>query len=122
MTVALVLVGGALGAPLRYLTDLLVRSRLDSLLPWGTWCVNVAGSFALGVVAAAVSLNGAPGWLLTLLGTGLCGSLTTFSTFGYETLRLVEEGFWRAAALYVGISLSVGLLACAAGWQVVAVQ
>jgi CrcB protein len=122
MTVALVLVGGALGAPLRYLTDLLVRSRVDSLLPWGTWCVNVAGSFVLGVVAAAVSLNGAPGWLSTLVGTGLCGSLTTFSTFGYETLRLVEEGFWRTAGLYLVVSLSVGLLACAAGWAVVAVQ
>ena len=122
MTVALVLVGGALGAPLRYLTDLLVRSRVDSLLPWGTWCVNMVGSFVLGVVAAAVTLHGAPGWLSTLVGTGLCGSLTTFSTFGYETLRLLDDGFWRAAASYVALSLSAGLLACAAGWAVVAVQ
>ncbi|MDX6300580.1 MAG: fluoride exporter [Nocardioidaceae bacterium] len=122
MTVALVLVGGAVGAPLRYLTDLLVRSRVDSPVPWGTWWVNMVGSFLLGVVAAAVSLHGAPGWLLTLVGTGFCGSLTTFSTFGYETLRLLEDGAWRAAWVNVVLSLSVGLLSCAAGWAVVAVQ
>jgi CrcB protein len=122
MTVALVLVGGAVGAPLRYLTDLLVRSRVDSPVPWGTWWVNMVGSFLLGVVAAAVDLHGAPGWLLTLVGTGFCGSLTTFSTFGYETLRLLEDGAWRAAWVNVVLSLSVGLLSCAAGWAVVAVQ
>jgi fluoride exporter len=122
VTVVLVLVGGAVGAPVRYLADVLVRSRVDGLLPWGTWCVNVVGSFLLGVVAAAVDLHGAPGWLLTLVGTGFCGSLTTFSTFGYDTLRLLEEGSSRAAALYVVLSLSVGLLSCAAGWAVVAVQ
>jgi CrcB protein len=122
MTVALVLVGGAVGAPLRYLTDLLVRSRVQSLVPWGTWSVNMVGSFLLGAVAAAVELHGAPGWLLTLVGTGFCGSLTTFSTFGYETLRLLEDGSWRVASLNVVLSLSVGLLSCAAGWAVVAVQ
>jgi fluoride exporter len=122
VTVVLVLVGGAVGAPVRYLADVFVRSRVDSLLPWGTWCVNVVGSFLLGVVAAAVDLHGAPGWLLTLVGTGFCGSLTTFSTFGYDTLRLLEEGSSRAAALNVVLSLSVGLLSCAAGWAVVAVQ
>lgn len=122
MTVVLVLVGGALGAPLRYLTDLLLRSRVDGLFPWGTWCVNMVGSFVLGVVAASVTVHSAPGWLLTLVGTGFCGSLTTFSTFGYETLRLVEDGTWRAAGLNVVLSLSVGLLSCTAGWALIAVQ
>jgi CrcB protein len=82
----------------------------------------MVGSFLLGVVTAAVDLHGAPGWLLTLVGTGFCGSLTTFSTFGYETLRLLEDGSWRVASLNVVLSLSVGLLSCAAGWAVVAVQ
>jgi CrcB protein len=119
VTVALVLIGGALGAPLRYLTDLVVQARHDSVLPWGTFTVNVAGSLILGGVASAVVHGGAPGWLLTLVGTGFCGALTTFSTFGFETVRLVEDGSWLEAGLNVGLSLAVGLLACAGGWALV---
>lgn len=120
MTVALVLVGGALGAPIRYLTDLFIQSRHDSVLPWGTFVVNVTGSLVLGGVAAAVTQAGAPAWVLTLVGTGFCGALTTFSTFGFETLRLVEDGSWTEALLNVCGSLVVGLLACAGGWALVA--
>lgn len=119
MTVVLVVLGGAVGAPLRYLTDLFVGSRHDSVLPWGTFAVNVTGSFLLGVTAAAVRLGQAPDWVLVLIGTGLCGALTTFSTFSFETVRLVEEGSWLAAGLNAAASLLVGLLACAAGWFLV---
>jgi CrcB protein len=113
---ALVVVAGALvGAPLRYVTELELRRRLESAFPWGTLVVNVVGSAVLGVVAGAVSV-GAPQWLATGVGTGLCGALTTFSTFSYESVRLAEDGAARTAALYVGASLAVGLAACAAGW------
>ena len=115
MTVLLVLVGGAVGAPLRYLTDVTVQRLHGTAFPWGTWTVNVAGSFVLGVVVAS-----GPGWLVTLAGTGFCGALTTFSTFGYETVRLVEDGAWLAASLNVVASLAVGLAACALAWWVVA--
>jgi CrcB protein len=114
-TALLVVAGGAVGAPARYLTDLLVQSRHDSVFPWGTFTVNVAGSFVLGLIAAAVG-GGAPGWLLTLAGTGFCGALTTFSTFGFETLRLVEEGSGVEAGLNVIVSVLVGFVACSAGW------
>jgi CrcB protein len=120
VTVALVLLGGALGAPLRYLTDLVIQSRHDSVLPWGTLTVNVVGSLVLGLVAGAVAGGGAPEWLLTLVGTGFCGALTTFSTFGFETVRLVEDGSWTEALLNVSLSLTVGFLACAGGWALVA--
>ena len=120
MTVVLVLLGGALGAPLRYVTDLLVQSRHDGVFPWGTFTVNVLGSLVLGATAAAVTLHGAPGWVLTLVGTGLCGALTTFSTFGFETVRLVEDGSWLEAGLNAVAGLAVGLGACALGWWVVA--
>jgi CrcB protein len=120
MTVVLVLIGGALGAPLRYLTDLLVQSRHDSVLPWGTLSVNVSGSLVLGATAAAVSTHGAPGWVLTLVGTGFCGALTTFSTFGFETVRLVEDGSWSEALANVALSIAACLGACAAGWALVA--
>ena len=119
MTVLLVLVGGAVGAPLRYLADLAVQRRHDSVFPWGTFAVNVVGSFVLGAVAAAVFVAGAPSWVLTLVGTGLCGALTTFSTFGFETVRLLEEGSARTALLNVVGSVLAGLLACVAGWAAV---
>lgn len=115
MTLVLVLIGGALGAPVRYLVDRWVSARHDSVLPWGTFTVNMAGSFILGVIAAIV-VRGGPGWLLTVAGTGFCGALTTFSTFGYETMRLVEDGAWRQAAGTVIGSVTVGMGAVIAGW------
>jgi CrcB protein len=120
VTVLLVIVGGAVGAPLRYLADLFVQSRHDSVFPWGTLTVNVVGSLVLGGVAARVADGTTPTWLLTLVGTGFCGALTTFSTFGYETVRLVEDGSLLEAAGNVLVSLVVGLGACAAGWALVA--
>jgi fluoride exporter len=111
----LVAVGGALGAPLRYVTDLVVSSLHDTVFPWGTCAVNVAGSLVLGVVAALVAA-GAPSWLGTFVGTGICGGLTTFSSFGYETVRLAEDGAVGAAALNVVGSLAAGLVACLAGY------
>lgn len=120
MTIVLVLLGGAVGAPLRYLTDLFIQSRHDSVFPWGTFSVNVVGGFVLGVVAGAVSLADAPVWLLTLVGTGFCGALTTFSTFTFETVRLLEEGSLLEGLLNTTVSLVVGLASCAGGWAIVA--
>ena len=114
------LVGGAIGAPLRYLTDLFVQSRHDSVFPWGTFAVNVVGSLVLGATAGAVATTDGPAWVLTLVGTGFCGALTTFSTFGFETVRLVEDGSLLEAALNVGASLVVGMAACVAGWSLAA--
>jgi CrcB protein len=118
MTVLLVLIGGALGAPVRYVVDLMVQSRHDSVLPWGTFLVNAAGSLVLGATAGAVAAAGGPHWLLTLVGTGFCGALTTFSTFSFETVRLAEEGALGAAVVNVAGSVLVGAVACAAGWSV----
>jgi CrcB protein len=112
VTVLLVLIGGALGAPARYLTDLAIQRSHGTAYPWGTWTVNVVGSFLLGVLLAA-----APAWLLTVAGTGFCGALTTFSTFGYETIRLYEEGETVGAIVNVVGSLAAGLAAAALGWS-----
>lgn len=120
MTMLLVLVGGALGASLRYLTDLFITSRHISAFPWGTVTVNVVGSLILGLTSGAVSATDSPAWLLTLVGTGFCGALTTFSTFGFETVRLVELGALRTAALNVGASLVAGMLAFLAAWELAA--
>jgi len=116
----MVLVGGALGAPLRYLVDLAVQSRHDSVFPWGTFLVNVVGSLVLGAVAAVAATTATPEWLLPLVGIGVCGALTTFSTLGFETVRLLEEGSLLTAALNSLGSLAVGLGACAGGYAAVA--
>jgi CrcB protein len=114
VTVAVVL-GGAVGAPLRYLTDLLVQVRRDSMLPWGTLSVNVVGSLTLGPLVSAVVNAGAP----TLAGTGFRDALTTSSTFWFESVWLIEDGSWLEALVNVSLSLGVGLLACAGGWTLV---
>lgn len=119
MTAALVLLGGALGAPLRYLTDLMVQTRHDTFFPWGTFSVNVFGSLVLGVTAASVSIGGAPAWVQVLVGTGFCGALTTFSTFGFETYRLIEDGSWLEAGVNVLASLVAGAVAYLLGWGMV---
>lgn len=108
MSWLLVFLGGALGAPLRYLTDRAVRARHDALFPWGTLCANVAGCLVLGLLTGA-AVAGAAGETLQLwLGTGLCGALTTYSTFSYETLRLAETG----ARLLAGLNVAVSVLTC----------
>lgn len=114
MTVLMVLLGGAVGAPARYLTDLVVQSRHDSKLPWGTFTVNMAGSFVLGLVAGAAPAA----WISSLVGTGFCGGLTTFSTFSYETVRLADGGATRTAVANVVLSLLAGIGSCAIGWWV----
>jgi CrcB protein len=120
VTVLLVLIGGAVGAPVRYLADLFIQSRHDSVFPWGTFTVNAVGSLVLGATAGGVSAAGGPQWLLTLVGTGFCGALTTFSTFGFETVRLVEEGSLLEAGLNVSASLATGMAACVGGWALAA--
>jgi CrcB protein len=116
VTLLLVVLGGAVGAPLRYLTDLLVQSKHDTVFPWGTLTVNVVGSGVLGAVLAAASTGRLPDGLVALLGTGLCGALTTFSTFGFETMRLLQEGSVLEAGLNVAVSLGAGFLAGAGTW------
>ncbi|MCA2214430.1 fluoride efflux transporter CrcB [Jidongwangia harbinensis] len=111
MTVLLVALGAAVGAPLRYLTDLAVRRRLRSAFPWGTLAVNVAGSLMLGLLVGLP----APSAVATLVGTGFCGALTTYSTFGYETLRLARAGLRRHAVANVLGSVLAGLAAAYLG-------
>ena len=111
MTVLLIALGAAVGAPLRYLTDRAVQARLGSAFPWGTLTVNVAGSLLLGVLVG-LPVGPTAG---ALLGTGLCGALTTYSTFGYETLRLARTGNRLRALANVLLNVAAGLTAATAG-------
>jgi CrcB protein len=107
MTVLLVALGAAVGAPLRYLTDRLIQARAGSAFPWGTLTVNVTGSLVLGFV---LGIPADPA-LTALIGTGFCGALTTYSTFAYETLRLP----WLRALANVVVSILAGLTAAYLG-------
>lgn len=115
MTALLVAIGAAVGAPLRYLTDRAVQCRHDSVFPWGTFAVNISGSFILGLLAGGVTAHAVSGTVMALLGTGLCGALTTYSTFGYETARLLQERARFYAALYAAASIVAGVGAAFCG-------
>lgn len=115
VTWLLVAAGGAVGAPLRYLTDRAVQARHESVFPWGTFTVNAVGCLLLGLLTGAAAPGAAGSRLFALLGTGLCGALTTYSTFSYETLRLAERGRAALALANAAGSVLVGLGAVFAG-------
>lgn len=115
MSFLLVALGAAVGAPLRYLVDRAVQARHDSLFPWGTFAVNVIGSLILGVLIGGATAGAVSGSLIALLGTGLCGALTTYSTFGFETVRLLEDGGRFYALLNAAASIVAGLGAAFVG-------
>jgi fluoride exporter len=114
--VLLVAFGGVLGAPLRYYVDLAIQARHDTLFPWGTLTVNVAGSLMLGALAAAST----PHALQLAAGVGFSGALTTYSTFGYETIRLSEDGSVFHATVNAAANLIAGLVAASLGWALFA--
>ncbi|MEV0896689.1 CrcB family protein [Actinoplanes sp. NPDC049802] len=111
MTVLLVALGAAVGAPLRYLTDRVMRARFGDALPWGTLTVNVAGSFLLGLLLGLPL----PAGTVALLGTGFCGALTTCSTFSWEILSLTRRSEIAAAAGYALLSITAGTGAAGIG-------
>ncbi len=104
MTLLLVALGAALGAPLRYVTAHL----LDGRLPWGTVLVNVAGSFLLGLFGG-MALTGAT---IAFLGAGFCGGLTTYSAFAVQT----HDRGWRSGSATVLLTVVPALALCALGF------
>lgn len=116
MSALLVALGAAVGAPLRFLVDKhmvgrwLLNSKATAPLPWGTFAVNILGSFVLGLLTA---VNDRPTTLL--VGVGFCGAFTTYSTFAAETTALAGSGHRGKALLNVALNLGAGLLAAVLG-------
>lgn len=104
---------GAVGAPVRYLVEGFVRRRTGAGFPWGTLVVNITGSVLLGLLTGLGLYHAFPETPRLVLGTGFCGAYTTFSTFTFETVRLLEEGALNEAFRYA-FATSV-LCAAAAG-------
>lgn len=114
-TLLLVSFASALGAPARYLLDRFIQSRHERVLPWGTWTVNVTGALLLGLLVGIAREHAVSEAFVTALGAGFLGSYTTFSTFTWETVRLVEDGAYLGATLNVVLTLVVGLGAAVVG-------
>ena len=100
----LVALGGGIGGLARYGLDGAVASRQRSPFPFGTLIINVSGSAALGALVALLSRGILSPTLEAWVGTGVVGGYTTFSTFTYETVRLLEDGAWRDALANVALS------------------
>lgn len=115
MLALLVGLGAAFGAVARYVVDQAVTRRSGPVFPAGTWIINITGSFVLGLLAGSATRHGLSANAVAIVGTGVCGGYTTFSTFSYETVRLMEEGSGLVALANLVGSLAAGLAAAAFG-------
>jgi fluoride exporter len=111
-SILLVGVGGFVGSVARYLVAILFSSQISSVFPFATLTVNIVGCFLIGILFALSDRGNvlSPEWRI-LLTTGFCGGFTTFSTFSYESLRLMQDGEYLYLAAYVLISVFIGLTA-----------
>lgn len=108
--------GAGLGAVLRYLVDLAIQERHDSRFPFGTFTINTSGALVLGLLTGLALHHGLHHNLLAVVGTGVCGGFTTFSTWAYESVALLADGaVWEAGANVV-LGAAAGILAAAAGF------
>ena len=116
----LVALGGAVGSVARYLAVTAAARTFGTEFPWGTFAVNVAGSFAIGAIMAAIA-----GWfdgstdLRVLLVTGFLGGFTTFSAFSFEMLQLMQRQAYVAAFAYATASVLLSLLAAFLGYAAI---
>jgi len=108
-------VAGAVGAVARYVVHGWFLERAGADRPWGTFVVNVAGSFVLGVLTGLALHHGLPETSRVVLGAGFCGAFTTFSAFAVDSVRLVEDGAGPDAVANVVGTLVVGVSAAAVG-------
>ena len=120
--VFLVGAGGFAGSILRYLASLGAQRVLtESLLPYGTFAVNMTGCFVIGLLAGLADSRQvlSPEARLVLM-VGLLGGFTTYSTFGYDSLAIIKNTGFAAAALYVGLHIVVGIAAVWLGHEITA--
>lgn len=119
LRIILLIVFGALGTLARYGLDGAIQYRVGSVFPAGTLTINLLGCLVLGVIGqfGLNHITVSPD-LRVGLTIGLMGGFTTFSTFGWDTVRMLEEGEWTKASLYVGASVLGGLVAMMLGMRV----
>jgi len=121
MSFVVIALAGAFGAPVRYLVHMWVQHLTNGAFPWGTFVVNLTGSLLLGFVTGLVLYHGFSNIPKLLIGTGFCGSYTTFSTFAFDSIRLSEDGSLLAGLGNVVGSAAAGLLGAGLGLALAAV-
>jgi len=109
-----VALGGAVGSMGRYL----VSKYFETHFPWGTFTVNILGSLLIGILTGIVAKGSLSPEMKLLLVTGFCGGFTTFSTFANETFSMMKAGDALLAAVYIGASVAIGVLAVFLGMQI----
>jgi CrcB protein len=105
-------IGGFLGSVGRYLTQQGIIKIFPVIFPYGTFVVNIAGCFLIGIFSALADRGNAitPEWRFFLT-TGFCGGYTTFSTFSYESYNLIRDEQYMFLSLYIGLSVVIGIMA-----------
>ncbi len=117
----LVFVGGAIGSMWRFWWSGLVAQRIGETFPFGTLVINLAGSLLIGAISGGISHGGHAAWALPLQHfavAGICGGLTTFSSFSLQTWNLITERRWLAALANILFSTALCLGAVAIGWRI----
>lgn len=113
------MIGGAIGALMRYGVSRLCAGVMLLTMPIGTLMVNLIGCFVLGLLTAFAEQHTAlPRGVMLMLTVGVCGAFTTFSTFSAESIKMMENGHVFTALLYVTISIVMGFLLFFAGKQI----
>ena len=110
MTYVAISVGAILGANARYLVGGWVADRLGSAFPYGTLVINVSGSLLIGFVLTLATERLMAPWFRPALAIGFLGAYTTFSTFSYETLALIQDGALPSAAVNVAASVGAAIV------------
>lgn len=112
--------GGSLGAAARFIMGNLISNRTQKVysFPIGTWVINITGSFLLGLITQLYLSNHIGESLLLFGGVGFCGAFTTFSTFGYETITLIQSNKIKLAIIYVLSSIIVGFISAMIGFYI----
>jgi fluoride exporter len=116
LRLALIAIFGAVGTLLRYSIQVFATVQTGSMFPWGTLLINLTGCFGLGLIGQ-FTLNRmvvSPDWRMAIT-VGFFGGYTTFSSFGWETAKMLEAGEWLPAFGYVATSVVIGLLLSIAG-------
>lgn len=115
---AAIMLGGALGSAARYALSVWVAGKVGEEFPWGTFAVNLIGSFVIGFVAGLTGPDGplmVPEVVRVFIMIGILGGFTTFSSFSLQTLMLLQDGQWLWAAGNILLSVLLCLLATAGG-------
>lgn len=115
MNFLLVMIGGAIGSAGRYAIGKTTFHALGPDYPWGTLAVNLIGGFLMGVLAGTLARTGGTEQTRLLIGVGILGGFTTFSSFSLDAVTMIERGQWGVAIAYALVSVIGSVVALFGG-------